>query len=502
MSDLRQHLQELRELDDDSLLRSLKRHVGSSNRINALVLAHLAEVDARGAYRKWACQTLAAYCVYELRLSEDEAQRRCRAVRVMREFPVLFGMIADASIHLTGILLLAPYLTADNHAGVLVRARYRSKREIERLAAELAPSRDVPALVEPLGVAIGSRTVPRTGWAALTESTLGWVRHVEPGDGPARAPSSSEGGDGRLLADVEAEECVESDESAVSAASEVRTSAAPAHSEHSDAAERDGVASVLRPPLHYRVQFTADQAYVDLLERARALLWHQLPNGDLVELQRLALQALVDKLAKRKFGAKAAPTPAASGKSIRPPATMPADRTNTAATARTESSEANTGSATAPLEASESNTCTTAATVASESNTCTTAKAAASKSSTCTTAKAAASGASADAPARNAAGSRYIPAAVRREVWERDRGRCAFVDARGQRCRATSALEFHHVLPHARGGPATPANLGLRCRTHNQLAAEEDFGRDFMLNASQRPGALGASPRVPSDPGI
>ena len=65
MSDLQQHLQELRALDDDGLLRSLKRHVGSSNRINALVLAHLAEVDARGAYRKWACQTLAAYCVYE-----------------------------------------------------------------------------------------------------------------------------------------------------------------------------------------------------------------------------------------------------------------------------------------------------------------------------------------------------------------------------------------------------------------------------------------------------
>ena len=40
MADLQQHLQELRALDDESLLRSLKRHVGSSNRLNALVLAH------------------------------------------------------------------------------------------------------------------------------------------------------------------------------------------------------------------------------------------------------------------------------------------------------------------------------------------------------------------------------------------------------------------------------------------------------------------------------
>src|SRR5690606_3530023 len=55
--------------------------------------------------------------------------------------------------------------------------------------------------------------------------------------------------------------------------------------------------------LRYRVQFTADQEYVDLLERARDLLWHQLPNGDLAAIQRLALEALVEKLARRKCGA-------------------------------------------------------------------------------------------------------------------------------------------------------------------------------------------------------
>jgi len=148
--DLQSQIHQIHRLDDDSLLRSLKRHVGSSNRLNALVLAHLAEVDARGAYRQWACDTLAAYCVYELRLSEDEAQRRCRAARVARQFPVLFEMLADASIHLTGIVLLAPYLTPENHREVLARARYRRKREIELLVAELAPARDVPALIEPL----------------------------------------------------------------------------------------------------------------------------------------------------------------------------------------------------------------------------------------------------------------------------------------------------------------------------------------------------------------
>ena len=69
---------------------------------------------------------------------------------------------------------------------------------------------------------------------------------------------------------------------------------------------------------------------------------------------------------------------------------------------------------------------------------------------------------------------------MRREVWERDQGRCAYVDARGQRCRETARLELHHREPFARGGAATVSNIALACDQHNALAAEQDFGRDFM----------------------
>ena len=71
--------------------------------------------------------------------------------------------------------------------------------------------------------------------------------------------------------------------------------------------------------------------------------------------------------------------------------------------------------------------------------------------------------------------TRYIPAAVRREVWRRDQGQCAFVGGRG-RCRETGFLEFHHVEPFAEGGPATVANIELRCRAHNQYEAALFFG--------------------------
>lgn len=83
---------------------------------------------------------------------------------------------------------------------------------------------------------------------------------------------------------------------------------------------------------------------------------------------------------------------------------------------------------------------------------------------------------------RTAKRSRSIPRAVRRAVYERDQGQCAYRRADGRRCTERSGLEYHHRVPFARGGEHTVANLELRCRCHNALAAEEDFGRELMAS--------------------
>ena len=80
------------------------------------------------------------------------------------------------------------------------------------------------------------------------------------------------------------------------------------------------------------------------------------------------------------------------------------------------------------------------------------------------------------APTRPAApGSRQIPVAVKRAVWQRD-GQCAFVAQSGRRCEERSFLEFHHVRAFALGGEATIENIALRCRAHNAYEAELIFG--------------------------
>jgi hypothetical protein len=82
--------------------------------------------------------------------------------------------------------------------------------------------------------------------------------------------------------------------------------------------------------------------------------------------------------------------------------------------------------------------------------------------------------------------SRYVPRSVRRAVWIRDGGQCAFVSATGQRCCERSFLEFHHIEAYAKHGLATVGNIALRCSRHNQYEAEREFGargRSKVLDA-------------------
>jgi 5-methylcytosine-specific restriction endonuclease McrA len=74
-----------------------------------------------------------------------------------------------------------------------------------------------------------------------------------------------------------------------------------------------------------------------------------------------------------------------------------------------------------------------------------------------------------------AAGSRHVPAEVKRAVWLRDLGRCAFVGTDGRRCNERGFVEFHHVRPYAAGGEATVENIQLRCRRHNGYEARVFF---------------------------
>ena len=372
-------------ISSDTRERESRARVGNGNGNGNGVRKHLGEVEARGIHRARSCASLYTYCIYELRMSEDAAFRRARAARIARQYPVVLDKIAAGEIHLTALLILGPHLTEENHLNVLERAKHRTKKEIASLVRMLDPLPDVASVVEPLGP-VRSPLAIRTGtWGDMMAALCGPVRELEPGD----RPSDWIDPDADLLAD--------------DTPHDPGAEQPPTANRASDPATEPSFS-----PQRYKVQFTATQEYVDLLEEARDLLAHAVSSRSLEQVHLRAMRLLVAELKKRKY-AVGDTNPRQRGsdaprRSMRP---QGGDRKRDRRT-------------------------------------------------------------------------RYIPARVRRAVWQRDGGRCTFVDARGERCRETRYLELHHQKPHARRGPPTESNLSLRCRAHNALAAEEDFGREFM----------------------
>lgn len=428
--------------------------VGRSNVVFAALLAHLAEVEARRVFRERACSSLYAYCVYELRMSEDAAQRRVQAARLVRKFPELLEVVAAGELHLTGLLLLGPHLTHENLAQVLPLAKHRSKREILALVRRLDPKPNALARIEPLGPAVVNAACGGT-WEQWTGS-FAPVNHLQPGDRPrdwipcdAGATDEVPGAGGHT--DDRGEP---SDSSNDAAGTRV-------HGE-GDAGVVSGtmlpagahVHGSLTAPQRYKVQFTASEEHVQLLQEARDLLGPALKGRAIEEVHLRAMQALVRELKKRKFAMLEGPRAAAKTGTTRPNGADDADTrrctVNTADTRRRGSNLDDTQERAALDDDTRRRGSNSEATRQHVS------------------------------PGDALESSRHIPAWVRRAVWERDGGRCTYRDCGAQRCRERSGLEFHHEVAFAKRGRHTVANVCLRCKPHNALAAEQDFGEAHM----------------------
>jgi hypothetical protein len=73
--------------------------------------------------------------------------RRIAVARAARSFPLILDLLADGSVHLTAVKLLAPHLRPENHREVLESARGKTKLEIQEIVARLAPKPDAPTSI-------------------------------------------------------------------------------------------------------------------------------------------------------------------------------------------------------------------------------------------------------------------------------------------------------------------------------------------------------------------
>lgn len=329
-------LDRIASLSDSQLVEALAQIARSERQAIAVLVATLAEFDARRLFLGLGYSSLFDYCTRALHLSEQAAYTRIEAARASRRFPIIIDRIAAGGLSLTATRLLAPHLTEANYIELLEQASGKKTRQVEVIVAAIRPSAPVPSTIRK----VPKRDIDHRPSVARSESALLPERLIPlPRPAPPSVP-----------------------------------------------AWKRPVISPLSET-HYKMQVTISTSAHDKLREAQALMRHSLPNGDPAAIIERALDALLVQLRKTKFAATPKPCPAAPSH------------------------------------------------------------------------------------------GRHIPAAVKREVWERDGGRCAFADADGNRCEETAFLEFHHVQAYARGGPSTGSNIQLRCRAHNAYEAELLFGK-------------------------
>src|SRR5688572_14770113 len=109
-------------LSDDELVSKVKLLAQGSRQTTVQLIAHLAELAARGLHRREGPGKLFGYCTQILRLSEAAACNRIKAAKAARKFPVILDRLADGSVNLTTVRLLAPHLTSENHLSLLAEA--------------------------------------------------------------------------------------------------------------------------------------------------------------------------------------------------------------------------------------------------------------------------------------------------------------------------------------------------------------------------------------------
>lgn len=264
------------QLSDNALIAKLKLLAQGSRQTTVELIANLAELAARKLHRAEGPGSLFGYCTEILRFSEAAACNRIRAAKAARKFPVILDLLADGSVNLTTVRLLAPHLTAENHRAVLAEATGKRKRQVAKIVARLAPQPDVPPSIRKLPASRPSVNPAE----AVVANTL--ARQEK--DGSVGAPSLSE----------------TSAQSSGTEGSAAVTAAPPT-------THRPVVAPL--SPRRYRVEFTIGEEAEEELRRLQDLLRGEIPNGDLGAIFVRGIKLQLQEAEKKKFAATSKPRP-------------------------------------------------------------------------------------------------------------------------------------------------------------------------------------------------
>ena len=421
-------------LSDRELLRQTSTLVHHERHLQGAIIDHLAEIETRGLFLRRGCSSLFDYAVRELGYSDAAAGRRIGAVRLCADQPGARERLRDGSLTLSAAAELQWAFDRQRRRGSI--AGTASTAPAGAGASGAAPT-ETPAL---WGGALGSAP-------AEVASAADPVADAAPG----APPSHSEPAPPLVLDAAGRQKLVE--EASGKSTRQVRRMLADLDPELAPPADR------VRPlgDGRYELKAVIDADCQQGLEQLRGLLSHVDPRMTMGQLVGRIVQEALDRHdpsrppRRTRTGSRAAqgesePAPAAKEQTAPEPVhtvtvqdeVIPADTTPTPE----RTAQPTPSSGPSPNRQAATDRRAAAGTKPA---------------------------ASATPTAKPCASGRAIPAAVRRQVWQRDGGRCSYLDRRtGRRCNSRHLIEIDHILPYALGGGADPGNLRLVCQAHHR----------------------------------
>ena len=426
-------------LSDDRLLERTKELSGIEHHLEVVVIDHLREIQKRRLYLRRGFSSLFDYAVRELGYSDAAAWRRIKAMRLCADVDGVRERLQNGTMTL-------------NAAAQLQHAFDRQERKKER-AARSAPG--------------------GTGCGAAAQS--------QEGSAPARPrPAERKPAPVPVLDPEARRELVE--QASGKSSREVMQLLAEVDPELAAPADR------VRPLGGGRWELKAviDDECRRGLERLKGLLSHVDPHMTLGQLMARLVREGLDRhdparppRGRRAASAKGAEqtsapkTQAASARGAASAAKQEAGSDSAAPSAAKVSAQA----AAEPGDEAADRPDTSAAKPATDATSAPKTRRLDRLAAAC--AQPAAPPQTRTSAAKPGVTGRAIPAAVKREVWRRDRGRCRYVDrTSGRRCGSQHLLQIDHVVPYACGGAAEPNNLRLLCAAHHRYRhVGAGFGR-------------------------
>ncbi len=432
-------LSELSLLSDGKLLENVSRLRVTEKKIEISMLLYLIEVERRGLDLTGGYDSLFAFCTKHLKYSDSVAGRRIRTARCMRDYPAVYEYLSAGKVNVCNISLVAKMMTEKNHLSLLAQISGRSTSYVRVFVSSQQPARKIRDLVTPVKVfekELVKASEEESGKA--DEKDQGKTGSPSGGSQEALSGLENPGGGQKLITNVgDKKSC-------------------------SLLGSAEGLVKMVEKQ-KFKLQFAVSPEFMKKYEKIKGLMSTKHPGG--IDFEG-AFEVLMDEYIEKhspearvrrreERAAKKKVESAAKVEKVK--SAVKAERTKRSAKVKKVDPPAGSEKAAEKTVRAERKAKTTKTAPSSE--------------------------ASAQSPGEP---TRFIPQAIKDQIFKRDGGQCAYRGPDGRRCDSSWNLQVDHIIPFALGGSNSPENLQLLCRRHNQHKAIKDFGKKKIQKHSKR----------------